>query len=199
MSLASKVYKSQGIQGLLTIGYLFIVILGILGESLYYSQLGINILKYSTVTDVLLSPVSKLTSNIYFILTILGLIIALYLLSGRLDTVEKRDILREKLYKLKISKNANGSLIDSLMIVVVGLLFGFYVGLDLGNGMNTAKKLNKKSFKYNDSVYFTNSDSTHAEILGSNTAYLFYVKKNSNTVLVSPMSAVKSFQNSSNK
>ncbi len=195
MSLADRVYKTQGIQGLLTIGYLYIVILGIIGEALYYSQLDINILKYSTITDVLLSPISKITSNAYFILGVLALTFGSYLVSLRLNTVEKRDRFRQLLFKFSISKTANGSLKDTLLMVLSSLLFGFYVGLDYGNGTYTAKKLREGSFKYNDRIYFNNNDSTQAEIVGSNTAYIFYVKKNSKSVQISPMGAIKSFEN----
>jgi hypothetical protein len=196
MSVADRVYKTQGLQGLLTIGYLFIVVLGIIGEALYYSQLGINILKYSTITDVLLSPISKITLSAYFILLILGISFISYLVSQRLNTVEKRNKFRKILFNFKIAKNPNGSLKDTFLMVISSLLFGFYVGLDFGNGTYTAKNLREGNFKYNDRIYFNNNDSTQAEIVGSNTAYIFYVKKNSKVVQVSPMGAIKSFENS---
>lgn len=195
MSLADRVYKTQGIQGLLTIGYLYIVVLGIIGEALYYSQLGINILKYSSITDVLLSPISKITSNAYFILAVMALAFGLYFVSLRLNTVEKRNKFRNLLYNFSITKTADGSLKDTLIMILSSLLFGFYVGLDYGSGTYTAKKLREGSFKYNDRIYFNNNDSTQAEIVGSNTAYIFYVNKKSKSVQISPMGAVKSFEN----
>jgi hypothetical protein len=54
---------SAGIQKFLSFGYLFLVVLGILKESLFYYPLGIHILNYSTIMDVLLSPVADLTSH----------------------------------------------------------------------------------------------------------------------------------------
>ncbi|NJK83951.1 MAG: hypothetical protein HC912_09240 [Saprospiraceae bacterium] len=52
------------VQDYLSIGYLYLLILGILSDSIYYGMLGINILSYSTILDVLLSPIVKLTDNI---------------------------------------------------------------------------------------------------------------------------------------
>ena len=53
----------EKIQNLLPIGYLYLVLMGILKESLLYYQLGINILKYSTIMDILISPIADLTAN----------------------------------------------------------------------------------------------------------------------------------------
>ena len=44
-------------------GCLFFVILGMLKESIYYYQVGINILKYSNIMDILISPIANLTST----------------------------------------------------------------------------------------------------------------------------------------
>ena len=69
---------SQDLQKLLPFGYLFLVILGIARESIFYNQLGINILNYSTIMDILISPVSILTSHpLVFIIFIL-MIVSLY-------------------------------------------------------------------------------------------------------------------------
>ena len=53
----------ERIQNLLPIGYIYLVLMGILKESLLYYQLGINILKYSTIMDILISPIADLTAN----------------------------------------------------------------------------------------------------------------------------------------
>jgi hypothetical protein len=43
---------SENTQKLLPFGYLYLVVMGILKESIYYYQIGINILKYSTIMDI---------------------------------------------------------------------------------------------------------------------------------------------------
>jgi len=54
----------QEIQGFLSVGYIYLIVMGILNETLYYSQIGIDILNYSSILDVLISPISRLTSSI---------------------------------------------------------------------------------------------------------------------------------------
>lgn len=47
----------EKLQNLIPLGYLFLVVMGILKESVYFYQLKINILKYSTIMDILISPI----------------------------------------------------------------------------------------------------------------------------------------------
>nr|WP_309757508.1 hypothetical protein [Flavobacterium sp.] len=54
---------SEIVQRTLPFGYLFLVVLGIIKESIYYYQVGINILKHSNIMDVLISPIADLTST----------------------------------------------------------------------------------------------------------------------------------------
>ncbi|MEZ0128638.1 hypothetical protein AB9T88_02065, partial [Flavobacterium sp. LBUM151] len=71
---------SDDIQKLLPLGYLFLVIMGILKESFFYYQLGINILKYSTIMDILISPIAEFTSNPIILVAILLLFVSHYYL-----------------------------------------------------------------------------------------------------------------------
>ena len=53
----------HGIQEYLSIGYLYLLVLGVIGDSIYYSFFDINIIRYSTVLDVLLSPIANLSDG----------------------------------------------------------------------------------------------------------------------------------------
>ena len=55
--------RIKEIQGIVTLGYIYLILMGILNESLYYNQLGVNILNYSDVLDILISPIAKMTSS----------------------------------------------------------------------------------------------------------------------------------------
>ena len=48
----------EKIKNLLPLGYLYLIILGILKESILYNQLDINILKYSSIMDIMISPIA---------------------------------------------------------------------------------------------------------------------------------------------
>ncbi len=186
--MIKRLYHSQGIQGLLTLGYLYIVILGILGEALYYSQLGINILNYSSITDVLLSPISKITSNFFLVGSLIFLVITVLSILNSANTPEKRARLK---HLLRIKPGNESKSLDLLVVFFSVFLFSFYVGLDIGFGAKTASRIKSGKIIYNDKVVFSSSDSTVAKIVGVNTSYLFYITSESPSVKISPVSNLK--------
>lgn len=189
--MIKRLYQSQGIQGVLTLGYLYIVILGILGEALYYSQLGINILNYSGITDVLLSPISKLTSNFYLLGALIFILILVSSILNSANTPEKKVKLK-KLFGIR--PGGESKTLDLLVIFLSVFLFSFYVGLDIGLGAKRAESIKKKELHFNDKLVFSSRDSVSAKIVGVNSAYLFYVTQDSPSVKISPISNLHYFE-----
>jgi hypothetical protein len=69
----------EKIQGLLPLGYLYLIILGLLKESILFYQLEINILKYSSITDILISPIADMTSSPILIIVIISVVLFFFL------------------------------------------------------------------------------------------------------------------------
>ena len=53
----------EELQKFISFGYLYLILMGLLQESLFFNQIGINILNYSSITDILVSPIAILTSH----------------------------------------------------------------------------------------------------------------------------------------
>jgi len=68
----AKNQSNINIQDYLSIGYVILLILGVFHETIYYKFLGINILEYSSVLDVLISPISVISGDLF-----LGLVVIL--------------------------------------------------------------------------------------------------------------------------
>lgn len=51
------------IQDYISIGYIYLLLLGIIRESIFYGFMGVNIMSYSHIMDILLGPVAYLTSH----------------------------------------------------------------------------------------------------------------------------------------
>ncbi len=88
---------SEIIQKTLPFGYLFLVVLGILKESIYYYQVGINILKYSSIMDVLISPIADLTSTPIILLGFTILVLVLYVASLLISKNFNKEWLKKKI------------------------------------------------------------------------------------------------------
>jgi len=70
-----KKSSQMNIQDYLSLGYIFLLILGVFHDTIYYKFLGINILEYSSVLDVLISPVSVIAGNLKLAVALIGAII----------------------------------------------------------------------------------------------------------------------------
>ena len=132
------------IKNLLPLGYLYLIILGILKESILYNQLGINILKYSSIMDILISPISDIATN-PILMIIIATAIILSIIAQNLST---KDSYKERMLKIlgvnNIDIDASNDDIKSkvqeqlVKILAFGLLT-FFVGIGLGAGDAKAK------------------------------------------------------------
>jgi uncharacterized membrane protein len=73
--------KNLGFQEYLSIGYLYLVILGVVSESIFYKMLGINILYFASLSDILTAPLTLLMSHWLIPVTILGMVLLLVLVN----------------------------------------------------------------------------------------------------------------------
>ncbi len=52
-----------GLQDYFYIGYLYLIILGIVSDAIFYGIFGVSYLNYTTILDALISPISLLVNN----------------------------------------------------------------------------------------------------------------------------------------
>ena len=190
---------SQDLQKLLPFGYLFLVILGIARESIFYNQLGINILNYSTIMDILISPISILTSHplvfIIFILLILSLYFIIYFLSKNYKKNWIKKFLGSKsdlstMSELEVKTHFGNKFIG---LVAIGLV-SFFLGIGIGNGKGIAERNENGSLKYTTNLTFNTNEKDEVYLIGSNSANVFYYSKDNKNVKISPVLSIKSIE-----
>ncbi len=182
----------QQSQGVLSIGYIYLVVLGILNESYFYNQIGIDILKYSSIMDILISPISKLASS-SISLSVFFLIIALIFLAPKLLASHKDKKWFKKLIKIGADKNVKeieNVLFKMFLTIITVALLGFYLGTGLGGGYRVAKKIKNQEITFLDELTFMDGDAEKVEILGKNSSYVFYLEQGNKTVKVTPINGV---------
>jgi hypothetical protein len=189
----NKIKSFQEIQGFLSVGYVYLIVMGILNETLYYNQIGIDILNYSSILDVLISPIARLTSNIlYFTIFIIVLFLAFKLPSILAKNKDRNWFKRlfKKIDSNLTNEQVKSSLLKSFMFMFSIGLFGFYVGSGIGKGERLLDKIEKEEIVYNDRIKFINGDESKVEIVGTNSAYIFYLEKENKTVQITPISGI---------
>lgn len=195
---------SEIVQRTLPFGYLFLVVLGIIKESIYYYQVGINILKHSNIMDVLISPIADLTSTPIILLgfTILILLwsLASLLISKKFDT----DWIKKKIGSKKplsdITEEEVSAYFGKYFISMFAFcLLCFFLGLGLGSGSKVASKISNNELKYGYEITFGDNQTKEIYLIGSNSSYYFYVEKGNKNVKIAPVGAIKSVEITNNK
>ncbi|MEM6804713.1 MAG: hypothetical protein AAF696_25170 [Bacteroidota bacterium] len=179
------------IQDYISIGYIYLLLLGIIRESIYYGFMGVNIMSYSHIMDVLLGPVAYLTSNP--ILSLIFLVLLYWVIIQprfhrknrekkwykRLFNVEKRD----QIYKEK-------SLIPGELPLLAFGIASLLLGTGIGSGYNLNKRIQSAELDIRDKITFVDGKSEEVRIIGQNSTYLFYVLEGQKQVSISPISGV---------
>ena len=176
------------IQDYLSFGYLYLLILGIVRDSIYYGFMGINIVRYSDIMDVLLSPIAYLSQEyiiflVFFFVTYWVAIQPSFHKKHRekkwyqrLFNVEKRD-----------EKYKEPRLIPLELPIVALMIASLLLGTGLGRGIKTADRIATNELEMLDEITFMDGSSEMVYIIGQNTSFLFYVKQGEKETSVSPI------------
>jgi hypothetical protein len=193
---------SEEIQKLLPLGYIYLVILGILKESIFYYQLGINILKYSTIMDILISPIAEFTSNPIT----LGFVVSLFVLHYYLPKLylkHKENKTLQKIFELKTTEELSEEEINKYYIfasfkMFALILLSFFIGTGVAGGYITMQRIKDNKVKYNNTLNYNSGESEQIFLINTNSIYYFYVQKGNKSIKIAPIGAIKNIEKSLN-
>jgi hypothetical protein len=188
----NKVKNFQEIQGFLSVGYIYLIVMGILNETLYYSQIGIDILDYSSILDVLISPISRLTSSISRLIIFIIIVFFAFKLPNILAKYRDKNWFKKLIkFEIELTKDEiKSSLLKTFLFIIAIGLFGFYVGSGIGKGFRMSEKIENGEIEFNDQIKFISGDESEVEIVGTNSMYLFYLEKDNKSVQITPISGI---------
>lgn len=188
---SEKQSKERSIQDYLSLGYIYLLVLGISREVIFYGFLDVNILSYSNVLDVLLSPIVILTSKLKVLLGLIVFAVLIYFL-GKRQTKKKLDdnsISDSERIEIK-----NEALQGTLFLLALGV-FAFFIGTGIGSGFKHSGELKKVEFEASHNITFLPSEEVKVKLIGNNSQYIFYVMENEKHVTISPIEGnVKSIE-----
>lgn len=193
---------SDSIQKLLPFSYLFLVIMGVLKESVFYYQVGINILHYSTITDILISPIADLAYHPVVLVSTIIVITFSYVFPSFLSKKRHKNWVKA-ISGLK-SDEMNEDEIEthytnlSIKFLAIGLL-AFFVGIGLGGGFVLSKKIKNNKLEYASKLNYSNGESEQIYLIGSNSLYYFYLVKEDKNIRIAPIGAIKNIELTNDK
>lgn len=166
------------IQEALSLGYVYLLVIGLVTDNIFYSALDINIMNYSNFLDILTTPINLLINNYIIPITLIIIGFIMYYLN------KYQHQTKEKKTGIKISKfEMNRKFVISMAL----LTFGFYVGLGWGMASGTSERIKKGEIKPLHEIIFNNGKQLKVRIIGQNSAYIFYVPENTNKVIITPI------------
>ena len=194
----------ERIQTILPLGYLYLILLGLLKESIQFYQLGINILSFSSITDILISPISDLSKYPILLFSVAAILIVLFSLQALLIRNSSKSWAQKILGENRFNPESTSKEIQKITLPLVALAFGFvllsfFVGLGIGKGASTARMISKGDYTYNYKINFSSGKSLDAYVFASNSAYFFYVTKGNKNVSIIPVAVIGSLEIINNK
>lgn len=189
---------SEEIQKLLPLGYIYLVILGILKESIFYYQLGINILKYSTIMDILLSPIAEFTSNPITLLFIISLFVFHYNLP-KIFLKYRNNRTLQKIFEVKFAEKLSEDDIKNYYIfasfkMFAVILLSFFIGTGVAGGYSTIHRIRENKIDYNYTLNYNSGESEQIYLISTNSIYYFYVEKGDKSIQIAPIGSIKNIK-----
>ena len=169
-------------QELLPLGYLYLLLLGVANQSIFFGMLGVNVLAYSDALDVLISPISTITGNVVVLVAVVAIIVLLLPYLWLVRAILRRT----KPEKLERGWLALPLARAWLRFSVVGLLFAF-LGLGLGAGMAQSERLAAGETRLDHRIEFLDGAVEEVELVGKNSGYVFFVRPDSTVVTIAPV------------
>lgn len=185
--------EKLGLQEYFYIGYLYLIILGIVSDAIFYGIFGVSYLNYTTILDALISPISLLTNNWKISLFLVFMFWLMYLYFTKwmfnlyaylrtkkwykkLYNIEKWDKKYEELGKKK-----------NLMAGLMFIFFLLFVSMRTGMGIGMKHKYTSKEIKPNYTLVFKDNSKLDVRKIGQNSAYFFYFIPGEKVITATPI------------
>lgn len=187
----NKFLKELAIQDYITLGYLYLVLLGIINISIYYDSFNINIFDYISISDILLAPVNMLFlsyKNTAIIIIIIGVIsyLSKFIFFGINKLFEK--------ITTKFNKPATQIIYQPVIIFIIIFSYIFLV-LSIEMADSVYSKIKNGTYNLNTTFTFTDNTKKDVYVIATTSLYLFYVEKGETVVTIMPISGnVKSIK-----
>ncbi|KXH85368.1 hypothetical protein [Chryseobacterium kwangjuense] len=189
----------EKIQGLFPLGYMYLIILGLLKETILFYPLGINILKYSSITDILISPISDMISNPILILVVLSVVILFFVFQLLLVRYSHKNWIQKILRSYKLDPDLDKQALRKAMIPAFVILAGvellaLFVGLGIGQGEKIKKKLDSNALVPNYTLTVESGETAPIYLIDINSTYYFYVKKDEKKIKIAPVGSIATLE-----
>ena len=192
----------EKLQTLLPIGYFYLIILGILKDGVFFFMLGINFIKFSSITDVLMSPIADVTRYPVLLIAVLLISYGLYVLNNyQVKNSQKKWVRNSFTHKKYLDQNKNATDEDFKKFIknqflnsIFVMIACFFLGGGLGFGLNARDRIRNNNMKFNHRITYNSGKSVDIYLLDSNSVYYFYVEKGQKDITITSASSIQKIE-----
>jgi hypothetical protein len=186
------------LQFLLPVGYLYLILLGIVKETLLFLPLGINILQYSSISDILLSPLAEAFANPINFFMFFGLAVFAWYTPFLLKKYgHKKWVL--KMFGIRKSAEELAAKGDDYfrMLAVENFAKGclmIFIGYGFAVGVMERQTIKQGDGKLTHTITFNSGQVDTVRVVETNSVYFFYVPKGGKSLSAAPVGAIQQIQ-----
>ncbi len=181
------------IQEFLSLAYVYLLILGVISDTIFYSFFGLHVIAHSDVLDILLSPISILTENLIIPIFIIIGCVFMYFIRVKISPKMHEKNKKKESYRLKKNfeklehQYSKKPTITEFVPLFALVVFSMFVGLRIGHGFKLKDRMINKDFSYLDTITFQNNEKVNTTIIGQNSLYVFYVEEGDDKLSIAPI------------
>lgn len=186
-------FKNLSLQEYFYVGYIYLILLGIVSDAIFYAILGIPYLNYVSILDALVSPFSLLTNNLKLTLILVIGFSFMYIYTTKWSfKIYKKFRDRkwyQKIYNIerwdKIYKDLEDK--NNLRPGILFLFFLMFVSMRLGMGIGVQRRISASELKPNYQLVFKDNSEKKIRLIGQNSAFIFYIEDGERIIAVTPI------------
>ncbi len=166
------------------------IVLGIISDVIYFRFLGVDILNYSDISDIILSPINILTQSWLLSIVFIGVIIFSYFYITKFLPKFHQKYRTKKWYNISGNLEKSDKMMKEIkenkgIPFIFGFVFCMFIGMGVGRGSKISKKIQTQDIETNYRVTFANDIVKEVYVIGQNSSYLFYVLEGEKQVSIS--------------
>lgn len=189
-----KIEKDKlGLQDYFYIGYLYLIILGIVSDAIFYGIFGVSYLNYTTILDALISPISLLANNwkLSIFLAFMFWLMYLYFTKWmfKLYAYLRQKKWYQKVYNIEKwdKKYEQMAKKENILPGMMFIFFLLFTSARTGMALGTKHKINDKEIVPNHTLIFKDNSRLDVRKIGQNSAYFFYFIPGEKVITATPI------------
>lgn len=155
------------------------LLFGLIRETITYGILGLNIISYSSILDILLSPVIILTGNKVLLGAVVIIPLLFYWGTKQFEKFhngnKEKEWYQKRFDAVQIEKSYAKENFSILFVLSVtfGLLLGVFGASGVVDGQELKQELDKGALKMTHNLTFIDKEVVSVKIIGQNSQYIF--------------------------